>query len=108
MISLLTQNKSKISALCETFGMRKLEVFGSAVNGQFDSRTSDIDFIVDPGKYGLHVAERYLDFLAAMEDLLQRKIDLVTQESISNPYFLQALDEQRVTIYEAGDSEAAA
>lgn len=108
MISLLTQNKSKISALCETFGMRKLEAFGSAVNGQFDLRTSDIDLIVDPGKYGSHVAERYLDFLAAMEDLLQRKIDLVTQDSITNPYFLQALDEQRVTIYKAGDSEAAA
>lgn len=49
MISLLTQNQSEIAVLCKTYGMRKLEVFGSSVNGLFDVHESDIDLIVDPG-----------------------------------------------------------
>ena len=108
MISLISDNLEKIVALCREYRMRKLEVFGSAVTGSFNPETSDVDFIVDVGGYEDGVSRRYLDFIAALEDLLDRQIDLVTDDSITNPYFREAVDEQKVLIYEAGDREAAA
>jgi len=33
--------------LCRRYGVRKLELFGSATDGAFDPRTSDLDFLVD-------------------------------------------------------------
>jgi predicted nucleotidyltransferase len=108
MIALIADNRDAIAALCKEFGMRKLDLFGSAATGKFDPETSDVDFVVDPGGYERGAARRYLDFISAMEDLLGRRVDMITEDSISNPYFREAVDEQRVTIYEAGHGEAAA
>jgi predicted nucleotidyltransferase len=108
MIELIRDNQQAIADLCRQYGIRKLEVFGSAATGVFDPATSDIDFLVDLGEYAPGTAVRYLDLIADLEDLLGYPVQMVTQRSITNPYFRQAIDAQRVTIYEAPDSEAAA
>jgi predicted nucleotidyltransferase len=40
--------------------------------------------------------------------LLGKSVDLITDEQIRNPYFRQAIEEQRVTVYSARDRQAAA
>lgn len=108
MIELIQENQQAIRNLCRQYGIRKLDVFGSAATGAFDPARSDIDFLVDLGEYTPGTAVRYLDLIADLEDLLGYPVQMVTRPSIRNPYFRQAVDAQRVTIYEVPDSEAAA
>ncbi len=108
MISLVDSKRDDIAALCRRFAIRRLELFGSGATGRFAPESSDLDFVVDLGEYDDTVADRYLDFAAALEELLQRPVDLVTERSIRNPYFKAAVDRQRETIYEAGNRETAA
>lgn len=108
MIDLITRNQADIADLCRAFGVRKLEVFGSAATGTFIPGQSDIDFIADLGEYEPGVAKRYLRFARCLEQLLQTPVEIITEEQISNPYFRQAVDEQRTTIHIASDREAAA
>ena len=62
------------------------------------------------GLYGwkLGVTKWLPRFARAIESLLGRSVDVITEEQIRNPYFREAVDEQRVTIYEARNREAAA
>jgi len=108
MIDLITDNRDAIADLCREFGIRKLEVFGSASTSDFDPDRSDVDFIADLGGYERGVAKRYLRFARALETLLQRPVEIITEEQITNPYFRQSVEEQRVTVYESRDREAAA
>jgi predicted nucleotidyltransferase len=48
MHALIDRHLSEIAALCRRYGVRRLEVFGSAARGiDFDPATSDADFLVE-------------------------------------------------------------
>ena len=109
MSSVLEKNKGKLAEVCRCFAVRRLEVFGSAVREDFDPAKSDFDFIVSfadktPGTY----ADRYFDFAAAIEKLLGRRIDLLTERSIRNPYFRREVEAARQIVYDERSQEAAA
>ncbi len=108
MIAIVSGKRKDIADLCRRFSIRRLDLFGSAANDTFDPETSDIDFLVDLGEYEPHVADRFLDFADALEQLLGRQVDLVTVPSVTNPYFQRAIDASRETVYEAGDGQAVA
>jgi uncharacterized protein len=109
MSSVLDKNKGRLAEECRRFGVRRLEVFGSAARGDFDPEKSDFDFIVSfadktPGTY----ADRYFDFAAAVERLLGRKIDLLTERCIRNPYFRREVEAARQIVYDERSQEATA
>lgn len=108
MIALVEEKMNDIAALCRKYNIQRLDIFGSAATGAFDPETSDLDFVVDLGEYESGVAGRYLDFIDAMETLFGRSVDMVTTPSIKNPYFKEAVDEQRVMLYEARNRQALA
>lgn len=106
---MIDEHKYSLAEQCRRFGVRRLEVFGSATRGDFDSARSDFDFIVSfadktPGTY----ADRYLDFAAAVERLLGRKIDLLTERCIRNPYFRREVEAERQIVYDERGQEAVA
>ena len=43
MIPIVTNNRQAIADLCRTYGVYKLDLFGSATTGAFDPQTSDLD-----------------------------------------------------------------
>lgn len=45
MNGLVEQNLGAIRALCQKYGVLRLDLFGSAATGAFDPETSDLDFI---------------------------------------------------------------
>lgn len=47
MIAAVSDHISEVEALCRRFGVRRLVVFGSAVNGTFQAGLSDVDFLVE-------------------------------------------------------------
>ena len=53
-------------------------------------------------------ADRVLGFADALEQLLGRRVDLITEESIRNPYFRREIDATRQPVYERAEQEAAA
>jgi predicted nucleotidyltransferase len=108
VIALVAERKAEIAALCKRHGIVRLELFGSAATGKFDPETSDLDFIIDLGKYDAHIARRFIDFANDMERLFGRPVDLLMYGPIKNPYLKMSVDRARELIFAAQDSEAAA
>ena len=95
---------SKLSELCARYGVNRLEVFGSAARGNFDPKHSDVDFLVDfAEKHPLGAFERYFGLKEALEQLFQRPVDLVEEKAIRNPYFHQAIAQDKVLVYGTGN-----
>ncbi|MCR3746283.1 nucleotidyltransferase family protein [Lentzea californiensis] len=93
---------TEIEELCRTLGVRRLDVFGSAVSGSFDVRTSDVDLLVDfdAGDDFDHFGT-YFALKEGLERILGRPVDLVVDSSIRNPYFREQVMESKETLYAA-------
>ena len=98
---LLAEHLEPLRELCRRYGVERLEVFGSAAKGTFDPASSDLDFIArfrdrgDPD-YG----DRFCDFADAAEKLFNRRVDLLTEKMIRNPYFKADLEASRTILVE--------
>lgn len=99
MIPLLEQHQDQIAQLCRRYGVRKLEVFGSAASGHFDPIRSDVDFFFEFDSNPTALADRFFGLMEDLERLLGRKVDLVSSQDARNPYFLQVANQHRVTLY---------
>lgn len=94
-------NMDKIIALCKKYKVMKLWVFGSILTDRFND-DSDVDFSVTFDKKNiplLDFADNYLDFIEELKALLLRDIDLITEDSLSNPYFIKELNSTKRLIY---------
>jgi len=102
MIKLIEDNQAQIVSICQRLGIARLDVFGSAARDDFDDAKSDIDFVVEfdlPGSGGL--LARYLELAEQLEGVLGRTVDLVTSDSIRNPYFAEGVRASREVVYAA-------
>lgn len=105
MIALVTDNLLAIAALCREYGIRKLEVFGSAATDRFDPATSDVDFIIAyPPDYdfGPWLA-RFQDLEAALASLLGRPVNLVMTSALNDRWFAREAAKTRTVIYDASE-----
>ena len=87
----------EVQALCRRFGVRRLDVFGSAATGRFDPARSDLDFLVEYAPDAS--AKAHLGLLRALEDLFGRKVDLLTERGLQNPFLRRRIDSERRTLY---------
>lgn len=108
MIDLITNNLEAIGELCRQYGVRKLEVFGSAATGAFDPETSDIDLIYEFSDRQHNLVERFLAFADELEALFGHRVDLIPNRSYENPYFQHAVNQSRITVYGEESRKAAA
>ncbi|MCB1982861.1 MAG: nucleotidyltransferase domain-containing protein [Rhodoferax sp.] len=103
----LIEHGDEIAALCRAYGVERLEVFGSAAEGRFDPARSDFDFIVtlapDPAR---SISDRYFGLADALESLLGRRVDLLTNQPIRNPFLRRAVDASRRDLYVRTPAEA--
>lgn len=89
-----------LPALCRRFHVRRLDLFGLAVDGRFDPRRSDLDFLVafedlpDPV-----YAASYFGLRAALAELFGREVDLITEHSLENPYLRHRVEMQRWRLF---------
>jgi predicted nucleotidyltransferase len=108
MIDVISSNLQPIANLCQTYGVARLEVFGSAATGAFDPDHSDIDLIVTFADESPGLARRFVGFAESLEALLGRRVDLLIDKPFKNPYFRSSVNRSRTTIYARTDGEAAA
>lgn len=101
MISLLEQHREAIADLCKKYGVERLEVFGSAARGSdFEPEHSDIDLIVHFAPHPtLTPFVQYFELEEALSTLLGRKIDLVMEGAMRNPYFIRSANAHRQALY---------
>lgn len=108
MNALIEQKHEELANLCRRYGVERLYLFGSAATGKFLPTSSDFDFIVEmanrqpTGTY----ADRYLAFADELERLFGRHVDLITEQSIHNPYFQREVEASRQLIYGQPRQEA--
>ncbi len=93
--------KTGLINICEDNQViKKLYVFGSALTSQFDEK-SDIDILVEttniqPEEKG----EKLMNLWDELELLFNRKIDLLTENSLQNPFLRQEIEQTRKLIYD--------
>jgi predicted nucleotidyltransferase len=103
MHHLIEQRLAEIAVLCRRYGVRQLEVFGSAARAQdFDPATSDADFLVDfQSGVDLGPLEQFFGLADALARLLGRPVDLVERGAVRNPFVLAGINRARVVVYTA-------
>ncbi len=79
MHELIRNHRQQILALADRHGIEAVRVFGSMVRGDADD-ASDVDLLVSlpEGKSGLVLGGLLMD----VQDLLQRRVDIVTERSL--------------------------
>lgn len=100
MTELIERNRTALADLCRRFGVERLYVFGSAASGKLGPG-SDVDFVVsmtDRAPTSAY-ADRFLDFAEAVEVLLGRRVDLVSEHAIRNPFFRREVEATRQLVY---------
>lgn len=90
----------KVIELFEKHKITSAYVFGSVITDKFNEQ-SYLDFLVniqddlDPVETGGHL----WDLTYELEDLLKRSVDLLTERSLKNPYFIKQVNDTKFSIY---------
>lgn len=77
MADVIRQKRDKIVQLADKYGAKNIRIFGSFARGDNNSE-SDADFLVNMEGSLL----RRIAFMQDLEDLLGRKVDVVTEKSV--------------------------
>ena len=100
MFTRLIEDKSKIEEIFKQHKVVRAHVFGSALSDNF-SETSDVDFLIKFQEQlsPLEKGELWWELHDSLRDFLKREIDLVTEGSLKNPYFIEELNNSKLLIY---------
>jgi predicted nucleotidyltransferase len=102
MNRIVTDKILQLETLCKKYRVTTMYLFGSAATGSF-SENSDIDFLISfRNDISLEeYADNYFDLMFELEELFGRKVDLVTEKTLSNPYFIRSVEQTKQLIYAA-------
>ncbi len=99
----------KINALhelCLRHSVQQLYAFGSVATEYFNAASSDIDLIaiLEPMS-PLEKGEHLINLWTALEHLFGRKVDLLTDQPIENPYLRKEIEQTKRLIYNRESQE---
>lgn len=97
----ISKHQIQFEEICKNHHVKYLYAFGSSTNTSFDYQNSDLDLLVevdvsDPIEKG----ETLISLWETFEKIFNRKIDLLTESSIKNPYLKKSIDSTKVLIYD--------
>ena len=101
MIGIVEDRRTEVVALCEKYGVKRLDLFGSAAGEDFDPEASDLDFVVsferrDPPD----LFDRYFGLQEDLEALFGRRVDLVMEGALEkSPRLAKNVEDSRVLLY---------
>ncbi|MDR0941637.1 MAG: nucleotidyltransferase domain-containing protein [Bacteroidales bacterium] len=104
MKELKTSINTYLPVVISLFAKHKVKeayLFGSAITDKFDERKSDVDFLINfiDGIDPLEKGELLWNLRFSLEDNLNRPVDLITETSLKNPYFIEEVNETKMKIY---------
>jgi hypothetical protein len=101
MNKIITDKIYELSILCNTYNVKTMHAFGSVCTNKFNEN-SDIDLLISFNKLSIEqYTDNYFELHYKLQDLFNRKIDLLTDKSLSNPYFIKGLEQTKQLIYAA-------
>ena len=100
-MKLIELNLQRIFDLCRTHRVKSLAVFGSILTDRFNDN-SDVDLLVnfdttDHEKWDY--VTNFFGFQNALEQLFNRKVDLVVEKGLKNKYFIANVNRTKQMIY---------
>lgn len=101
MNKVLLDKHQELIDLCKFFSVKKMHVFGSASTDKFNE-SSDIDLLIEFDNLTVEqYTDNYFELHYKLQDLFGRKIDLLTEKSLSNPYFIKRVEQTKKLVYAA-------
>jgi predicted nucleotidyltransferase len=98
-IELIVKNKAQIIELCHNCQVEEFFVFGSSLEQHF-SAESDFDFLVNFKELPFDLyTDNYFRLHEELEKIFQRKVDLVTVNSLENKFFKEKVFQTRKLLY---------
>lgn len=104
MREILEKRMEDLKRICKSLNIKEIYAFGSVVSNTFDNE-SDLDFLIS-FEDDLSIDEytnNYFDLHYKLRALFNREIDIVTERTLSNPYFIKSINETKELIYAAGN-----
>jgi uncharacterized protein len=91
----------ELRQICMEYDVKTMYVFGSVCTDRFN-KSSDIDILISFKEISIEkYTNNYFELHYKLEDLFNRKIDLLTENSLSNPYFIESIEETKQLLYAA-------
>ena len=102
----ISKHEIDFKNLCQKHNVKFLYGFGSSITDNFDKKTSDIDLLVeidepDPIERG----DKLISLWDNFESFFNRKVDMLTESSIENPYLKRSIDSTKILIYDGNGSK---
>jgi|SRR5205085_4396003 len=100
MHSLLKNNLSEVERIMRTHHVERAYAFGSVCTDKFTDK-SDVDFIIKfNDDYFDDYADNFLNLEDSLKALLKREVDVITERTLRNPYFIKEVEKTKTKIYE--------
>jgi len=99
MEKVVEQNLTQIKKLMLEYGVERAYLFGSAARDTMTAE-SDVDFIIKFPEDMNYVsyADNYFALADALEALLHKSVDLVTEKTLKNPYLVANIDRHKLQL----------
>lgn len=101
MLNLIEGIEKELRRLCEQYDVKTMYLFGSATTENFND-SSDIDILISFKDLSFEqYTDNYFELHEKLQELFGRKVDLLTEKSLSNPYFIKSVEETKQLLYAA-------
>ena len=110
MVALIKDNMGAILDACKKYHVKSFYLVGSATDEKRFNPESDVDFLYRFEKDdmpGMDYADNFFDLMFYLQDLLKRKVDLVAEKKMWNPYFIESIKAIKQLIYESRNKKMA-
>ncbi len=102
MHAMIEARLAEIGDLCRRLGVRRLDLFGSAVGDSFNPESSDVDVLAEfDVRPGFDHFGTYFGLKEGLEQILGRPVDVVSASNLRNPYFRERVMQSREPLYAA-------
>ena len=102
MVAILKDKHEAIAGLCMRYGVRRLDVFGSALCDDYRPGESDVDLLVEFGPMdGYDKAQAYFALLDELRALLGADVDLVMAGAVKNRYIARDIERTKQVLFAA-------
>lgn len=99
MHQFLQSKLPQLTQICQKHRVSKLYAFGSILTDRFNDE-SDIDLIAEIDEPDPLVnGELRWSLYDELYELFQRKVDMISEKNLKNPFFIQELNKTKLLIY---------
>lgn len=97
----ILKHLTEFKALCQNYNVIYLYAFGSSTTEHFDSEKSDVDLLIEiSSKDPIERGEKLMSLWDSLEIFFRRRVELITDSSIKNPYLRKNIDFTKILIYD--------